>query len=346
MFEKKYTRREFIRLAAAGIIGLAFRPLFKRWESFAGEDVLRICTESVSVYSQPDDTSEIRFQRFRDDLVHVYREVISDRTPKYNPRWYRVWGGYIHSAHTYRVTPRLNPVLPHIPESGLLAQITVPYTQAMRKDGRGGWRPVYRLYADSNHWITGVEEGPDGEPWYKIIDELLEVDYHVPAAHMRAFTSADFAPISPDVPPEKKRILVSIAEQTLTAYEGDQVVLHTEVSTGIPSPKVPGRIPTSTPRGTFHIQVKMPSKHMGDGNLTDDIEAYELPGVPWTGFFEPKTGVAFHGAFWHNNFGRMMSHGCVNMRVHEAQWLYRWTTPVAEMDHWDKKGYGTVVIVD
>ncbi len=68
---------------------------------------------------------------------------------------------------------------------------------------------------------------------------------------------------------------------------------------------------------------------MGDGNLTSDIEAYELPGVPWTSFFEPETGVAFHGTYWHNNFGIPMSHGCVNMRTHEAKWLFRWATPVS-----------------
>jgi len=88
----------------------------------------------------------------------------------------------------------------------------------------------------------------------------------------------------------------------------------------------------------------MPSKHMGDGKLTDDIFAYELPGVPWVCFFH-ETGVAFHGTYWHHNFGRKMSHGCINMHTEEAKWLYRWTTPVASPYEWEKKGYGTRVIV-
>ena len=49
---------------------------------------------------------------------------------------------------------------------------------------------------------------------------------------------------------------------------------------------------------------------------------YSLPGVPWTSFFIFETGVAFHGTFWHNNFGIPMSHGCINLRTDNAEWVY------------------------
>jgi hypothetical protein len=81
---------------------------------------------------------------------------------------------------------------------------------------------------------------------------------------------------------------------------------------------------------------------MGDGNLTDDINAYELPGVPGVCFFH-KDGIAFHGTYWHDNFGRMMSHGCVNMRNEDALWLYRWTTPVASERDWYVRELGTMI---
>jgi lipoprotein-anchoring transpeptidase ErfK/SrfK len=137
-----------------------------------------------------------------------------------------------------------------------------------------------------------------------------------------------------------------LQNQTLTAYEYDRVVLQTRISSGIPRDRPnPKDIPTKTPAGTFHIQNKMPSKHMGDGNLTADLEAYELPGVPWTSFFEPETGVAFHGTYWHQNFGIPMSHGCVNMRTSEAKWIFRWTTPVTEATDINHVGYGTRVVV-
>jgi lipoprotein-anchoring transpeptidase ErfK/SrfK len=82
----------------------------------------------------------------------------------------------------------------------------------------------------------------------------------------------------------------------------------------------------TTPTGEFQVNRKYPSKHMGDGGLTSDIRAYELVDAPWVSFFH-EAGIAFHGTYWHDNFGYPMSHGCVNMRNEDALWLFRWTTP-------------------
>jgi lipoprotein-anchoring transpeptidase ErfK/SrfK len=176
-------------------------------------------------------------------------------------------------------------------------------------------------------------------------DELLRIDYHVPAPHVRLIDDEELAPISEDVPAGQKFIQVRLSEQTLTAFEGQEIVLHTQVSTGLPNLGPVIGIPTDTPRGLFNIDPKVPAKHMGNGQLTSEIGAYELPGVPWTCFFEHMTGIAFHGTYWHDNFGARMSHGCVNMRVEDAKWLYRWSTPVAEPGDWTRKGYGTRVEV-
>jgi lipoprotein-anchoring transpeptidase ErfK/SrfK len=159
-------------------------------------------------------------------------------------------------------------------------------------------------------------------------------------------TAEELAPISPNIPPQSKRIEVSISEQMLRAYEDEDIVLQTKISSGNAglNPFNKG-IPTSTPKGDFHIEIKLPSKHMGDGLTTDKLSAYELPGVPWVSFFEPKTGVAFHGTYWHDNFGLPMSHGCVNMRTEDAKWLYRWTTPVIKVEQSHQGGYGTLVKV-
>ena len=231
--------------------------------------------------------------------------------------------------------------------AGVLAEVSVPLTQAYLIRQKKAWEPAYRLYYDSTHWITGLVEGPDGEPWYKLKDELLEIEYAVPAVHMRIIQPEELAPISPDVPPEKKRIEVSLARQEATAYEYDQVVFHTKISSGLPDNRKPepGYIPTQTPVGEYRVQSKMPSKHMGDGRVTADIYAYELPGVPWTSFFVPETGVAFHGTYWHTNYGMMMSHGCINMKPEEARWVFRWCTPVTDEKTIEKTGYGTQVIV-
>lgn len=121
--------------------------------------------------------------------------------------------------------------------------------------------------------------------------------------------------------------------------------MDTRISSGMPRRTSNPADSTETPRGTFHVQSKMPSKHMGDGNLTDDLDAYEYPGVPWTSFFEPVVGIAFHGTYWHTNYGVPMSHGCINMRPEEAKWIFRWTTPVVETLEIEKRGMGTLVTV-
>jgi lipoprotein-anchoring transpeptidase ErfK/SrfK len=81
-----------------------------------------------------------------------------------------------------------------------------------------------------------------------------------------------------------------------------------------------------TPTGEFNVDRKYPSRHMGDGGLTGDLRAYELVGVPWVSFFH-SAGIAFHGTWWHDNFGVPMSQGCVNLRNEDALWLFRWTSP-------------------
>jgi hypothetical protein len=349
------SRRDFLKLSALGLGGLAvdrLGPIYTPWppEEFKTRHMKgRVAGKLLYVYDRP---SFLRAQRVdtlrRDQLIDLLEEVDSPFGPSYNPRWYRLGQGYVHSGRIQRVElAHLNPEAAWVPESGQLGEITVPFVQCLRRLYSGEWEPLYRLYYSSIHWVTSVDEGPDGKTWYGLKDELLRIAYHVPAACVRLVQADELTPVSPYVPAEQKRIEVSLAEQTLTAYEGDQVVLYTQVSTGIPNNQSSDEdddTPTDTPDGVFHVQVKVPSKHMGDGNMTDDLEAYELPGVPWVSFFH-KTGVAFHGTYWHDNFGRKMSHGCVNMRNEEAKWLYRWTVPTAGAWDWTTKGYGTVVKV-
>jgi hypothetical protein len=341
----KLTRRDFLKLGAFSMAGIGFRPYFQSEANLDTGDIIRIALPSISVYSQAWDKSRIRFQRFRDEIVHVYEVVKSPNGPAYNPIWYRVWGGYIHSSYVQRVRFQLNPILSTIPEKMRLAEVTVPYSQAMRYNQFTGWTPVYRLYYDSTHWISGIEQGPDGEAWYRIYDELLRSEYFVTAQHLRPVLAEELTPISPDVPPEQKRIEVSLSRQNLKAYEGDRVVMDTNISSGMPRRGADPKDSTETPRGVFHVQSKMPSKHMGDGNITSDLEAYEYPGVPWTSFYEPVVGIAFHGTYWHTNYGVTMSHGCINMRCDEAKWIYRWTTPATKIDEIENRGMGTLVIV-
>ena len=114
-------------------------------------------------------------------------------------------------------------------------------------------------------------------------------------------------PLGQGVPDGRRWIEVDISDQTLTAWQGDTAVLQTLISSG--------RTQYPTVRGTYEIRTKLPIERMiGPG--------YDTPNVPWTMYF--FRGYAIHGAYWHNNFGTPVSHGCVNMRVDEAKALYDW----------------------
>ena len=339
------SRRDFLKLSALSLGALAFSPFAPSLGLFEDRQLVRVATRSVSVYRDPDDESLITGQWERDDLLTVYEEVIAE-TPEYNPVWYRVWGGYVHRAHLQKVQILYNtPMTSMGDRKRQLAEVTVPYTQAMRFTKTYGWKRLYRLYYSSTHWITDIEEGPDGEAWYRIYDELVSVPYHVRAEHLRPIPDSELAPLSPDVPFEEKRIEVDLTTQTLVAYEYGHIALRTKISSGLLYGKRGQDIGTKTPDGNFQILEKKPSKHMGDGSLASDINAYELPGVPWTCFFT-ESGHALHGTYWHDNFGVPMSHGCINMRNEDAKWLFRWTRPVYEDPQAIyERGFGTSVKV-
>jgi len=236
MKSSRVSLRDFLKLAALGLTSVAFRPDYEHGELADAESLARVAIdadESVSVHSQPDDKSTIKFQRYRDEILNVYYEVISDKSPKYNPLWYRVWGGYIHCAHLQRVKVQINPIPEKLNEGIHLVEITVPYAQSYLQRKPGEWTPIYRLYYGSMHWVSEIVEGFDGLPWYRIKDELIgyeNLNYYIPARQARFILPEETSPISPDVNPDKKFIEVSLEKQELTAYEEGRVVLKTKIS--------------------------------------------------------------------------------------------------------------------
>ena len=341
----RISRRDFLKLGASGLLGLGVTPVLADLGVFEDSTQVRVATKSVSVYREPTDRSGIVHQLFRDELVNIYAEVDGGE-PAYNPIWYQVWGGYVHRGRLQKVKTVFNAPLITIPEdTRQVAEVTVPYTQAMRYTKTYGWQPNLRLYYGSVHWITAIEEGPDGEPWYVVFDELVGYPYHVSAVHLRPIPTEEWAAIAPDVPFEQKRVEVNLSRQELTAYQGEQKIFETTVASGITtSQSDPKALSTQTPTGTFRILSKYPSKHMGNGNLFATPDDYELPGVPWTCFFHER-GYAFHGTYWHDNFGTPMSRGCINMRIEDAMWLFRWVHPIHDPNRIYTPGYGTKVVI-
>lgn len=119
-----------------------------------------------------------------------------------------------------------------------------------------------------------------------------------------------------------KKIIVDLANQTLYAYDGDILFMQQAISTGLAL--------TPTPVGTFYVMRKLPDSYMQGPIPGLSSQYYDLPGVPWDLYFT-KEGAAIHGAYWHNHFGIVWSHGCVNLPPTDAEKLYEWAplgTPV------------------
>lgn len=343
----KLSRRDFLKLGSLSLGSLAFSPSLDAFINFDDSEVVRIATNSVSVYSRPTDKSSIVSTWYRDELLRIYDEVTADE-PANNPVWYRVWGGYIHRAHLQRVKVLYNDTLTSLNiEEGLkrTVEVTVPFTEPWRTSKAYGWQKLgFRLYYGSVHMVEAIEPGPTGEPWYLVNDDLAGL-YHVNPLHIRPIPFEELEPITPEIPLEKKRIEVNLTTQTLYAYEYNNEVRKTKISSGLfNGPRGKDGLSTKTPQGEFRIMEKDPAKHMGNGNLFADADDYELPGVPWTCFFTAQ-GHAFHGTYWHQNFGTPMSHGCINMPTEEAKWLFRWALPKHEIGRYTNRGYGTLVEV-
>jgi lipoprotein-anchoring transpeptidase ErfK/SrfK len=113
-----------------------------------------------------------------------------------------------------------------------------------------------------------------------------------------------------------KRIEINLTDQKLYAYEGSKKKMSFAVSTGKWN---------LTPTGEFNIWTKLKYTLMTGGSKELGTYYY-LPNVPYTMYFYEDYGI--HGAYWHDNFGHPMSHGCVNMKPAEAEKLFYWANPI------------------
>jgi len=143
-----------------------------------------------------------------------------------------------------------------------------------------------------------------------------------------------------DMPTDtEKWIDVDLSEQRVVAYEGTRAVRSFIVSTG--------KDRTPTVKGTFRIYLKTRIQDMSGGSRASG-DYYYLKDVEWVQYFHDE--YAFHGTWWHDNFGQPMSRGCVNMRNEDARWLWEWAGPAYDMagQSWQRPSAdntGTLVVV-
>ena len=291
----------------------------ERWN---GEPLARVAQAYQNARAEPSTKAEVTAELRRDQVVRVRRLVEGEWVFNNCNLWLETKVGYLYAAFVQPVRYRL-PVLPQADlGEGRWAELIVPYSDTYEvpdpfdpEAGKG------RVYYGCTFRVVELATGTDGKAWYKVKEQYQTI--YVQATHLRLIPDEELAPLSPDVPKEEKRLEIRLSEQIITAYEYDQPVWAHYVSSGIEG--------YSTPIGTHFVWEKRISERMVADTVSDDPDFYNLPGVPFVCYFT-DTWIATHGTYWHNDYGRPRSHGCVNLPPDAARWVWRWTTPHYPLD--------------
>jgi lipoprotein-anchoring transpeptidase ErfK/SrfK len=359
--QKKLSRRDFLKLTGVGLGALAFNP-FKperlplALPQFPVGDRLGRVFSKTDIHSEPSFNAPAVKTVYDDEIVVWQQEVITRGALDQNiinQRWARTPDGYIYAPVLQPVKNLPNPPQVAIPngQAGFWAEVTVPYVD-MRLEGAAASPHMkfllengfpLRLYYSQVVWIDQIAQA-EGVVYYRFNEnggrpagitggsygDLLWGE----ASAFRPLTPEDVAPISPDVDPASKRVVVDRTEnyQTLSCLEGAEEVYFCRVSTG-QYRDVYGNPVTEylTPLGEHVTWRKSISIHMSGGTTGT---GYDTPAVSWSTLFSGE-GYAIHAAFWHNNFGVPRSHGCVNCQPEDAKWIFRWATPLNSLTEGD-----------
>jgi hypothetical protein len=374
---RKMTRREMLKLSALGLGSLAFRlpgnwqPIDitspKRLPAFPDfPRIGRVAQPGIPLRTHPDSSvgdNNLITRLPADTLVNWEREVVGNVTGNLTyMRYIETPEGYIYGGMIQPVRNQPNEPIGEIPsgKGGFWAEVTVPYVD-LAHDGvqASPWlrdNITYnfppRLYYGQVVWMDQIRtnngfteyrwnEGAEGRGYgYGGYGEYFWAD----GAGFHVLTDEDVAPLSPDVDPAEKTIQLNLDRQVLACYEGTREVYFCRVSTGIVfTDATTGEVKDySTPVGKLLTHWKIISKNMTAG---DEASGYSTPAVPWCTYIQG--GAAIHGTFWHSTFGERRSHGCVNVAVEDAKWIFRWTTPHVTLDAGEERRslpeHGTIV---
>lgn len=322
------SRRDFLKQSLLGLAGLALP-----WKSLtsaalqessqgAPATLGRVLKPELWVYSAPRFSSTKISRVGMNSILPLLQTLQGQSDPFGNNLWAQIASSlYIHSSGIQIVENKLNPIVDQIPQRGKLAQVTVPILQAT-KDSFSSQKSSIPFFYGSNHWVTDFVQDEQGNSFYKIEEDRWGETYFVKAECLHIFSDEELKPISPVLPAADKRIEVLLNSQTIAAYENDQVVFQSPMSSGI----IYSNKDYSTPPGNYEITYKRPSRHMTHSDPLSDTDS-NLYGVPWVSYFT-NTGIAFHGTYWHNEFNYPHSHGCINLPIENAKWIYLWSQPI------------------
>ncbi|MFW6067680.1 MAG: L,D-transpeptidase [Myxococcota bacterium] len=244
--------------------------------------------------------------------------VSLDRT--FDVRWRRYWrtqqNGFVPYQNVMRVEGSdfhgvdLDAVGWSLPVGFVISGRTRRYVS--RDDGRlrpdrekPGYHHVFRVVSERQERGRLYYEGHEG--YFYRADDVVRVD----------------ARERPSDVQDSKWVDVDLSSQTLVAYEDDQAVYVTLISSGRVRREDVPELNHATPAGTFRFSSKHLTHTMDGDNAIDG--PYSIDDVPYVMYFEGA--YATHAAFWHNRFGRPKSHGCINMAPLDARWVFEWADP-------------------
>ncbi len=332
-------RRDFIKLSGAALISVSLGLQRRRidatthWETQAPPAPLgRVASAwRLAMRTAPTQEASLVAWKTRDDIMPLEAMVKGEAPWPSNPYWFKTPEGYIHTGYVQPVRDAPSEkIITRVEGRGFWAEVCVPYIISRWSPSPEG-RASTRLYYSTVYRVIDARRGDDGEWWYRLQDGVTwSPGPYVPARNLSPFSAQDLAPIKQvpphplwkSLPPEDRAALpardpgkwieLNLQTQMLRCFEGPLEVFAALTATG--SSRTP------TPRGSYRILYKRHAQRMiGPG--------YDLPGVPFP-IYITTTGIALHGTYWHHDYGRPQSHGCINVLSDEARWIFRWVDPV------------------
>lgn len=346
------TRRQFLLSTCAGFATLTLRPPAICDDLLLANELPDICDAFPSanappkplgrvatwwrqaVRTEPSPKAEWVTSYGRDDVIPLHAAVVGEAPWPTNAVWYETDDGYVHSGYLHLVEDAPNrEVVEDVEEPGFWAEVCVPIAVSR-------WSPSspytgFKLYHGTVYRVVGSVQDDEGEWWYRLQEGVTwSPGPYVRTSSLRRIPPEDLQPISPGR--TDKVLKISIPDQMLTCLEGEKVVFETPISSGVYG--------LGTPLGEFRILFQRHNSRMIGGEEGDQ---YDLPGVAFPVYFT-WSGVAIHGTYWHNDYGRRHSHGCVNVTSEDARWIFRWVEPHVPYDVHTLRsspGEGTKVLV-
>jgi hypothetical protein len=376
--KQNISRRDFLKIAGAGLGAMAFRPYRsdilqnfsqpKRLPEFPKSEIIgRVVDVGIDLRNSPlydPNVNNTISELNADTLVEWGREVVGRVVGLTNQRYVETPQGYIYSSVLQPTRNLPNTPINEIPagQPGFWAEVTVPYVELAHEGTvHSPWLRDHidynfppRLYYGQVVWMDKIRtdngfveyrwnEDVNGHGYgYGAYGELYWAD----GAAFKVLTDEDVAPIHPDIDPNEKKIQANLDYQTLSCYEGTKEVYFCRIASGIGYDPQTGQLDEklATPVGNLLTHWKIISLNMTAGTFQS---GYSTPAVPWSTMISGD-GVAVHGAFWHNAFGEKRSHGCINVSPEDAKWIFRWSTPYVSLAQSEARvslpDHGTIVV--